>query len=136
MRRAILHDETRYPNPDVFDPIRFLTAGGQLNPDVPEPTETFGHGRRICAGRYFAMDMLWLAMANILHVYRIEKALDDKGNVIEPSGVYGDGLLRFASATSRHKFWTDSTLRSAPEPFEAAFKARSHALLDLIQSSD
>jgi len=115
---AILHDEARYPNPDVFDPARFLTEGGQLDPEVPEPTETFGHGRRICAGRLFALDMLWLTMANILQVYSIEKVVDESGNVIEPSGKYGDGVL------------------SAPEPFEAAFKPRSKAMLELTRSSD
>jgi cytochrome P450 len=31
--RAMVHDESMYPNPDKFDPERFLNADGQLNSD-------------------------------------------------------------------------------------------------------
>ena len=74
-----------------------MTADGQLDPSVPEPTETFGHGRRMCPGRFFAMDVIWLTIANVLHFFTIEKAVDDEGRVIEPSVKYSDGMLRFVS---------------------------------------
>ena len=57
---------------------------GEIDPNVPDPTEAFGYGRRICPGRYFALDVLWLTIANILAAFYIEKAKDDRGNVIKP----------------------------------------------------
>jgi len=105
---AIMHDEERYPNPDAFDPSRFVDREGRLRKDVPDPTEAFGFGRRICPGRYFLLDVAWLAMANILAVFSVEKPVDELGNVVEPSGEYTTGLFSF------------------PTPFKAAFKVRGH----------
>lgn len=45
--------------------------------------ETFGYGRRICPGRYFALDTLFSAISNLLAVFTIEKALDENGEAIE-----------------------------------------------------
>lgn len=44
--RAMCRDEKLYPNPDVFDPSRFL-LNGKLNPEVfPPENIVFGFGRR------------------------------------------------------------------------------------------
>lgn len=92
--RAILHDDARYPNPEVFDPSRFLTAEGRINPDVLDPAEAFGYGRRVCPGRYFALDAMWAAAAHILAVFEICKPLDGEGNFKDPSEGYGPGIFR------------------------------------------
>ncbi|EKM49140.1 uncharacterized protein PHACADRAFT_265797 [Phanerochaete carnosa HHB-10118-sp] len=105
---AILHDKERYPDPDTFNPSRFINREGRLRKDVPDPTEAFGWGRRICPGRYFFLDLAWLAAANILAVFSIEKPIDELGNVVEPSGEYTTGLFSF------------------PVPFKATFKVRSN----------
>ena len=42
--RAILHDPQDYPEPDVFDPRRFLNEDGSLNED--DVSIAFGLGRR------------------------------------------------------------------------------------------
>ena len=93
--RAILHDEDRYPNPHKFDPTRFLRADGTLNLDVPDPAEAFGYGRRICPGRYFASDVLWLTIASILSAFTIEKRIDEQGNVVEPEEKFKAGFFRY-----------------------------------------
>ena len=41
-----MHDPEVYPNPDAFEPERYL-KDGVLNPDVLQPeTVVFGYGRR------------------------------------------------------------------------------------------
>jgi cytochrome P450 len=92
--RAILHDETRYPDPDVFNPTRFLTSDGKLDQNVPDPVEAFGYGRRICPGRYFAEDLLFLNISSILAAFTLEKPVDQLGNVIEPKVEFTSGAFR------------------------------------------
>ncbi|KAI0331347.1 cytochrome P450 [Cubamyces sp. BRFM 1775] len=77
---AMLHDPEVYPEPDAFRPERFLALDGELNPDVPDPSSmAFGYGRRICPGRHFAEDVLFITLASILHVFDIVPALDAHG---------------------------------------------------------
>ncbi|KIP12370.1 hypothetical protein PHLGIDRAFT_62263, partial [Phlebiopsis gigantea 11061_1 CR5-6] len=92
---TILHEEDRYPEPHTFDPRRFLGSDGQLDPNVLDPTEAFGFSRRICAGRYFAHDLAWLAIATILTVFKVEKPVDENGMIIEPSGEWTSGFIWF-----------------------------------------
>ncbi|KAF5363577.1 hypothetical protein D9756_000139 [Leucocoprinus leucothites] len=44
---AMAHDENVYPNPNVFDPARFLGEDQQMDP----MKFVFGFGRRICPGK-------------------------------------------------------------------------------------
>ena len=93
--RAILHDEKRYPNPETIEPARYLTPDGELATGVPDPIEAaFRYGRRICVGRYFAMNSLWIAISHLMATVNIEKAVDDYGRVVEPSGELTPGLIR------------------------------------------
>ena len=41
------------------------------------------------------MESMWIAMACILATVNIQKAVDEAGNVIEPSEEYSSGMLRF-----------------------------------------
>ena len=83
-----------YPDPETFKPGRYLHADGSLKNDVPYPTEAFGFGRRICPGRYFAHDNVWMAVANILAVFTIEPPLDENGKVVKPRAEFTPQFLR------------------------------------------
>jgi cytochrome P450 len=47
------YDENVYPNPEVFDPTRFLGEDQQLDP----MKFIFGFGRRFCPGKFFSFSV-------------------------------------------------------------------------------
>lgn len=80
---AIHHKEREFPDPDRFNPNRFLAD----HPDArPFPGErgymTFGWGRRVCSGQALAEQGTWLTVARLVWGFKIEPALDGKGNPI------------------------------------------------------
>ncbi|KAK0447359.1 cytochrome P450 [Desarmillaria tabescens] len=112
---AILHDEKDYPDPLVFSPERFMPEDGKELP--PEPTAAFGFGRRICPGRYLAVNSAWIGIASILSTLTFSKAVDSDGQVIEPSDIFTDSFISF------------------PLPFKCSIKARSAQAEAVIKSS-
>ncbi|KAK0446235.1 cytochrome P450 [Armillaria borealis] len=112
--RAILHDEKSYPNPLVFNPDRFMHEDGKEL--QPNPIAAFGFGRRICPGRYLAMNTIWIAIASMASTLSFSKAVDSEGRVAEPSDTFTDGLLSF------------------PVPFKCTIKARSTQAQTVIDS--
>jgi len=91
---AILHDPSVYPDPFAFKPERFSdhetnTLAG-IN-DIPDAA--FGFGRRMCPGRWLAFQSIRIAVASILSVYNISKAIDENGQTIEPRVEYTPMLL-------------------------------------------
>ncbi|KAF7348408.1 hypothetical protein MSAN_01794900 [Mycena sanguinolenta] len=89
---AMVHDESRYPDPDKFNPERFLNADGQLNAD--DHILAFGFGRRICIGRHAADATVWATIVSILSTFDIKKAKDENGNIIEIELAFSDELVR------------------------------------------
>ncbi|KAI1794934.1 CyP450 monooxygenase [Ganoderma leucocontextum] len=84
---GMLHDPDEYPNPDAFLPERFLNPDRSTNEKVRDPvTVVFGFGRRLCPGRYFAEQALFLNMSRVLYAFDITPPLDELGRriVIEP----------------------------------------------------
>lgn len=113
---AILHDKEEYMEPSVFRPERFL-KDGKLDNDVREPLAAFGFGRRVCPGKHIAKSTLWITVASILTIFKISKAIDADGNVIEPSQEYTSALILH------------------PAPFKCTIKPRSKEAEMLIRSS-
>ncbi|KII83024.1 hypothetical protein PLICRDRAFT_47437 [Plicaturopsis crispa FD-325 SS-3] len=115
---AMLHDENVYPNPSAFDPERFLSSDGQLDPTVPDPAlALFGFGRRICPGRYMGLASIWITIASLLAAFDIEKAVDIDGSYIEPSDECIPGIV------------------ACPVPFKASIKPRSPAALAAVSAT-
>ncbi|ETW79565.1 cytochrome P450 monooxygenase 37 [Heterobasidion irregulare TC 32-1] len=129
---AIMHNPDVYPDPETFKPERHEAEG------VRDPIEcgVFGYGRRqvgtiagvksilissssirSCSGKNMALDTVWIAMATILTVFNIKKAVDEKGNIITPA-------IEFRRSTINH-----------PAPFDCTFEPRSAAALALIHQT-
>ncbi|KAI0323796.1 cytochrome P450 [Cubamyces sp. BRFM 1775] len=112
---GILHDPELYPNPDAFIPQRFL-KDGKLNQDVFDPASiAFGAGRRICPGRHFADDSLFINIASMLHVFNITPAADEQGFSMPVKHEVTTGLL------------------SVVEPFEYRIRIRSTSAESLVR---
>lgn len=110
---ALLHDEKVYPDPETFNPERFL-KDGKMNPDVRSAEAAYGFGRRcvfntrpandvddkfvsrICPGRHLANDSIFITIASVVATFDISKSVGADGKFITPSGEYSSGLLRFA----------------------------------------
>ncbi|KAF8884723.1 cytochrome P450 [Gymnopilus junonius] len=109
---AMLHNEDVYPDPFSFNPDRFM-KDGKIDKSVRDPAHAcWGFGRRICPGRYMAFGAVWIAIASLLTVFDIKKAVDEDGNVIELSHEYLSALVYF------------------PKPFKCSMKPRSPRLRD------
>lgn len=52
---------------------------------------------RICPGRFFAENMVWLAIARILAAFNVTKARDAEGNEIEHEVKFVTGITRCVS---------------------------------------
>ncbi|KAF8576950.1 cytochrome P450, partial [Ramaria rubella] len=74
---AMLQDERTYgPEIEKFKPERFL------DPTVQYPLPAFGFGRRICPGRHFADNTIFIAIASTLKSFQITPARDSTGKEI------------------------------------------------------
>lgn len=139
--RAILRDKERYRDPDAFNPSRYLTSEGSLDPNVPDPAETFGFGRRICAGRYFALDAIFPYVSNILAAFTMAKAIDNQGNIIEPTSESFSRLFWYVSDSAKTRpssAYIDMPVIHTsrfPKPFKASITPRFEGAEELIRMS-
>ena len=96
--RGLNRDEEFYPEPEKFDPERFLDADGQLAKPLEDTHGqghlAFGSGRRICAGMYVANQAIFIEVASLLWAFDIKPA-DMSDSSIMPSREddTDDGLL-------------------------------------------
>jgi hypothetical protein len=66
-----LHDPVRYPEPDSFNPERFINSDGSLRDD-PALSTIFGLGKRICPGRHLTDALFFIIVASFLSVFNIK----------------------------------------------------------------
>jgi cytochrome P450 len=115
MHRSILHNEEDYPDPERFNPARYLTVDGRLDPSVRDPrTACFGFGRRICPGRYIAEQSLLATIMTLLATVDVVRAKDPYGNEMVPEVEVTSGNL------------------SHPKPFPWAIRPKSRRAEELL----
>ncbi|KZT50647.1 cytochrome P450 [Calocera cornea HHB12733] len=117
---SINHDPAVFPSPSVFHPGRFLTPDGtSLRAPLPhyhDDDVAYGHGRRLCPGRHFANNMLFLEMTYLLWAFDILKAQDADGVEITPDDMQ----------------FVDKGLSCRPADFPCVFRPRQANLNQIL----
>ncbi|KAK7442490.1 hypothetical protein VKT23_016088 [Stygiomarasmius scandens] len=93
-RVAILHDKNLYPDPDTFNPSRWLTSDGKINTDMKAPLSTFGFGRRVCPGMHMALSSMWMTIASTLLTFNISEKVAEGGETIKLTQEYESSLQK------------------------------------------
>ncbi|KLO05947.1 cytochrome P450 [Schizopora paradoxa] len=78
---GIANNPDIYPDPLEFKPERWLPGGVNFKSTRPMDF-VFGYGRRICPGRIWADDLLFIFAASLLATFNIERAVDASGKPI------------------------------------------------------
>lgn len=86
----MLHDPKSYPDPLTFNPERYNGDDTEME-KVWGPN--FGFGRRLCPGRYFAENSIFLAVVTMLATCDIKCGLDANGNEVRPLVEYTGGSI-------------------------------------------
>ncbi|KAI0085085.1 cytochrome P450 [Irpex rosettiformis] len=114
----MLHNPEEYPEPDKFNPGRFI-KDGEINPEIRDPaTIAFGFGRRICPGRHFAKDTAFLVIASILHAFDVKPSVDENGFELDPTPQLQGSIISF------------------PSPLNYRLKSRSEAAEKLVRATE
>ncbi|KAL1898491.1 hypothetical protein Sste5346_003394 [Sporothrix stenoceras] len=86
---AIHHNEREFPNPDNFEPERFIKGSKHARPFPGDRGYmTFGWGRRVCSGQALAEQGVWITIARLLWAYNITKYRDPKTGVEEDVDIF------------------------------------------------
>jgi fumagillin biosynthesis cytochrome P450 monooxygenase len=101
------HDPDTYPNPDSYEPERFLEPRHEPDPRV----YNFGFGRRRCPGQFIADALLFLHIARVLAIFDIRGSPDQTLPRLDPS----PGVL------------------SHPKPFKHSITPRSERHKELLR---
>ncbi|KUL85580.1 hypothetical protein ZTR_08047 [Talaromyces verruculosus] len=75
-------------DPDEFVPDRWLENDGETLKNLPAPV--FGYRRRTCPGRYFARNLIWIVIAQLLWSFDIKTGFsDDETGEVSTEGTLG-----------------------------------------------
>ncbi|EJD41567.1 cytochrome P450 [Auricularia subglabra TFB-10046 SS5] len=88
-----MHDPAVYPEPDKFNPDRYLS----LEPKTDPRQYVFGFGRRVCPGKQLGEVSLWLVASNAIASLHITKKLGNDGLPITPRVEYTGAAAVFPS---------------------------------------
>ncbi|KII86980.1 hypothetical protein PLICRDRAFT_43678 [Plicaturopsis crispa FD-325 SS-3] len=116
---AMVRDESLYPDAHSFKPERFLEEIDAATERRRDPRAyVFGFGRRRCPGFHLIESSAWLLMASMLATLHIGKAVDERGEVVEPE-------IKFENSVFR-----------TPNPFVCDIRPRSEEALRVIQQQE
>lgn len=118
--RTLSRDPKAYPNPDAFNPARWLTvdSGGKtiINKAVQDPIHVaFGFGRRICPGLHFAINSLLAVVSTTLSCFDIQPISGTPADLVVEAT---DGLVSY------------------PVPYEVKITPRSKEVENLLNNTE
>ncbi|EIW80542.1 cytochrome P450 [Coniophora puteana RWD-64-598 SS2] len=70
---GISRDTEVFPDPETFNPQRWLNDQGQMRPQNEIRFFTYGFGRRVCPGQYVASRSLFVTMSLLFWSFRISQ---------------------------------------------------------------
>jgi len=107
---AMHRNEAEFPDATKFKPERYLKdLVHPLHPAaITEGHYAFGFGRRICPGKVFAAQTVWIGIVRLIWAFNFTHARDENGKII-PIDARGSG----------------TGLISKPEPFAFKMSPRS-----------
>jgi len=91
---------------------------------------------RICVGRDFALQTLYLVIACVSVVFDIEPTVNEHGNPEIPEAEFsGDSVIRYVFlGTPRIRAVIDISIRE-PKPFKCTIKPRSEDVIALVKEA-
>jgi hypothetical protein len=131
--RAITRDPDVYPEPEVFNPERFLKPNGTPREDTTLAS-VFGFGKRVCPGRHFVDATMFIVAATVLSVCNIEKRRDSEGTPFHFT--YSGGLVRCVKLFCLEEPRSLLSSSSRPNPFPCSINPRDKSAEELIILAD
>ncbi|KAI5121045.1 hypothetical protein M0805_008621 [Coniferiporia weirii] len=113
---AMHRNPIEYPEPEKFIPERWMPVDGKKAPLDSRKT-AFGFGRRLCPGRPFGDNTVFIGVASLLAAFDIGKALDVHGAPITPAVEYLESFIRH------------------PKPFKCKITPRSDKVVVAVQEA-
>ncbi|KAG2075334.1 cytochrome P450 [Suillus decipiens] len=68
---TLSRDPITFPDPEIFNPQRWLDSEGRLKDDMNLKFLTYGFGRRVCPGQHLANHSLYITLALLLWSFRV-----------------------------------------------------------------
>ena len=76
-----------------------MSPSGGYDAAAPAPFQTHIGDHRMCPGRYFAQDSLFIHIASLLHVFNVGPPLGEGGKPIKIKFEQSDGFLSYVALT-------------------------------------
>ncbi|EIW85506.1 cytochrome P450, partial [Coniophora puteana RWD-64-598 SS2] len=83
---ALSRDPDMFPDPETFEPQRWINADGELKPQSEIRNFIYGFGRRVCPGQYLANRSLFITTALLFWAFRVS---EDPSHTIDPNADNG-----------------------------------------------
>ncbi|KAG2078552.1 cytochrome P450 [Suillus decipiens] len=90
---TLSRDPIAFPDPETFNPQRWLDSEGRLKDNMSSKFIIYGFGRRVCPGLHLANNSLYMTLALLLWSFRIAQRPDAPIN----THAFGDTVIPHAA---------------------------------------